>query len=77
MPAGSPLDEERELRVALMRADIDQKTADIESKKYEQFYKQGLLKYEPWKLAVSAFAAGGIFMGASVAAMTFILSHWR
>jgi hypothetical protein len=53
-------DEERALRIALMQADIANKEADTA-------YKQGLLRYEPWKVVGVAFGAGAAVMGAAVA----------
>ena len=47
---------ERELKVAQMRADIENKQADTD-------YKKGLIKYEPWKVVVSAFAASAAVFG--------------
>ena len=50
-------EDERRLRIELMQADIDNKRMDTE-------YKRGLLRYEPWKIVITAFAAGGIIVGA-------------
>jgi hypothetical protein len=50
-------DEERRLRIELMQADIENKRADTD-------YKRGLLRFEPWKIVIAAFAAGGIIFGA-------------
>ncbi len=47
---------ERGLKVAQMRADIENKQADT-------IYKQGLVKYEPWKVVVSALAASAAIFG--------------
>jgi hypothetical protein len=59
-------DEERELRIALMRADIGNKEADTA-------YKQGLLRYEPWKVIALAAGAGAGAMAAAVALMTALV----
>ena len=53
-------DEERALRMELMKADIANKQADTA-------YKEGLLRYEPWKVVGVAFGAGAAVMGAAVA----------
>jgi uncharacterized membrane protein YjjP (DUF1212 family) len=53
-------DEETEIRKKQMRADIANKEADT-------LYKQGLLRYEPWKVVSAAFVAGAAVMGAAVA----------
>ncbi len=52
--------EERKPRIDLMKADIANKQAGT-------VYKQGLLRYEPWKVVSAAFVAGAAVMGASVA----------
>lgn len=49
--------EEHELRIELMEADIANKRADTA-------YKQGLLRFEPWKIVIAALAAGSILFGA-------------
>ncbi len=56
-------EEEQQLRIELMRADISNKQADTA-------YKLGLLRYEPWKVVAVAFGAGAAVMGASVALVT-------
>jgi hypothetical protein len=53
-------DEEAKLKVELMRADIANKQADTD-------YKRGLLRFEPWKIVVGAFATGAAVVGAMVA----------
>jgi hypothetical protein len=60
--------DERELRMALMRADIANKEADTA-------YKTGLLRYEPWKVVTTAFGAGFALCGGLVALLTFILAR--
>jgi len=52
-------DEERTLRIELLKADIANKQADTE-------YKRGLLRYEPWKVVAISFGAGAAVMGAAV-----------
>jgi hypothetical protein len=59
-------DEERELKVALMKADIANKQADTA-------YKEGLLRYEPWKVIALAAGAGAGAMAAAVALMTALV----
>lgn len=61
-------DEERELRMALMRADIANKTADTA-------LKEGLLRFEPWKVVLAAFLSGAATIGAIVGLLTAILRH--
>jgi hypothetical protein len=66
-------DEERELhelKVAQMRADIANKEADTA-------YKQGLLRYEPWKLVLGSAAAGAAMLGAGAGIMVGILALVR
>ena len=38
--------------------------ADILNKDAATWHKRGLLKYEPVKIVIAAFAAGGVFLGA-------------
>jgi hypothetical protein len=59
-------EEEWELKMAVMRADLANKAADTD-------YKRGLLKYEPWKIVLAAFLSGAATLGAIVGLMTFIL----
>ncbi len=54
--------------MALLRADIANKAADTA-------YKEGLLKYEPWKLTALAFGAGATVMGAIIGLLTLVLRH--
>lgn len=63
-------DEERQLRVTLMRADIANKEADTA-------YKQGLLRYEPWKLVLGGAAAGAAMLGAGAGLMAGLLALLR
>jgi hypothetical protein len=60
--------EERELRMAVMRADLANKQADTD-------YKRGLLRYEPWKVVTTAFGAGFALCGGLVALLTFIFAR--
>lgn len=53
-------DELRDLKGRLMQADIDNKRADTA-------YKEGLLRYEPWKVVAVAFGGGAAVMGAAIA----------
>ena len=49
--------------------------ADIENKQADTAYKQGLLRYEPWKVVTTAFGAGFALCGGLVALLTFVLAH--
>jgi hypothetical protein len=60
----------RELRMELMKADIPNKDADTA-------YKQGLLKYEPWKLILGGMAAGGAVLGAGAGLMAGLIALLR
>lgn len=55
----------RDLKGMLMRADIANKEADTA-------YKAGLLRYEPWKVAFTAFAAGAALVGAMVGLESYL-----
>lgn len=62
---------ERELKVQLMIADIKNKNAD-------SAYKEGLLRYEPWKVAAAGFAAGAGLLAAAIAllgALVHLFGH--
>lgn len=61
-------DEERELKAQLMTADIANKNADTA-------YKQGLLRYEPWRIVITALAAGGALFAGGAASLGLLL-HW-
>lgn len=61
-------DEERELRMQLMAADIANKQVDTA-------YKRRLTDYEPWKLVAAGILAGAGAMGALVGLLTLILRH--
>lgn len=47
--------------------------ADIANKNADTAYKQGLLRYEPWKVVSATFLAGVAVMGASVALVGAVL----
>lgn len=47
-------------------------SADIENKKADTEYKRGLLRFEPWKIVITAVAAGGILGGAIVGALSYV-----
>lgn len=49
--------------------------AQIDNLKTDAAYKEGLLKYEPWKLTFIAFGAGAGVMGALLGLLTLILRH--
>ena len=49
--------------------------ADIANKQADTALKEGLLKYEPWKLTFIAFGAGAGVMGAIFGLLSLILRH--
>ena len=51
---------------------MDQMRADIANKQADTEYKKGLLKYEPWKLVLTAFGAGAALMLALVALLNYL-----
>ena len=53
---------------------MDHLRADIENKQTDTFYKRGLLRYEPWKVAAGFFAAGAGLMAAA-GAFAAIIFH--
>jgi hypothetical protein len=61
-------DQERELRITLM-------TAQIENLKSDTAYKKGLLQYEPWKVVAAAAGAGAAFATA-VLALGIAIGRW-
>jgi hypothetical protein len=61
-------EQEWELKMAVMQADLENKTADTT-------YKRRLGDYEPWKLVLASASAGAALFGASAALMGLIL-HW-
>jgi hypothetical protein len=61
----SETDEERRLKILIMRAELDNKRADTE-------HKRGLAKYEPWKVVIGAFTAGAAVVGGMVALENYL-----
>jgi hypothetical protein len=57
-------DDEQKLRIEQMQADIDNKRMDT-------MYKHGLLRFEPWKIAFTAFGAGAAALAAVIAALNY------
>lgn len=68
-------DDERRLRIELLQAEIENKRADTDNKWMDTEYKRGLLRYEPWKVVVAGFAAGGIIFGAVFGALGYKLGQ--
>ena len=66
--SGTPDANERELRMALMRADLENKQADTA-------YKLGLLRYEPWKVFATAVAASAPLFGAIGGVLGYLLAR--
>jgi|HubBroStandDraft_1064217.scaffolds.fasta_scaffold706451_1 hypothetical protein len=62
-------DEERELNLALMRADIANKEADT-MLKIEQ------VRWEPWKALSAAFGAGIAVASGLIALAAWVLTHF-
>jgi hypothetical protein len=52
-----------------MKADIANKTADTA-------YKEGLLRWEPWKALSAAFGAGLAVASGLIAAIAWVVTHW-
>lgn len=46
--------------------------ADMENKHMDTTFKQGLHRWEPWKIVVAAFLAGAACMGASLALLSYL-----
>ena len=61
-------DEEKDLKLALMRADIANKRAD-------SGYKGGLLRYEPWKVMATVMGATAAVAAAVFGALGYILGR--
>jgi RsiW-degrading membrane proteinase PrsW (M82 family) len=59
-------EQEWELKMAVMQAELENKRADTA-------YKNGLLKYEPWKVVLASFLSGAAVLGAIVGLLTAIL----
>lgn len=49
--------------------------AQIENLAADTAYKRGLLRFEPWKIVITAFAAGGGFV-AGIVALFGLMLHW-
>jgi hypothetical protein len=62
-------DEERELKMALLRADITNKGADTQLKREQ-------LRWEPWKALSAAFGAGVAVASGLIALAAWILTHF-
>lgn len=45
--------------------------ADIDNKRMDTMYKHGLLRFEPWKIAFTAFGAGAAALAAVIAALNY------
>jgi hypothetical protein len=55
--------------------DLELMQADIDNKRADPAYKRGLLRYEPWRLAFTAFGAGAAVMAALVALLGYFGHH--
>jgi hypothetical protein len=49
----------------------EQMQADIDNKRMDTMYKHGLLRFEPWKIAFTAFGAGAAALAAVIAALNY------
>lgn len=56
----------RQLRIELMTADIRNKNADTA-------YKDGLARWEPWKVVMAGFAAGAATLTAAMGMIVLLL----
>jgi hypothetical protein len=54
-----------ELEEAIMQADLANKQADTN-------YKQGLLRYEPWKVALGGLVGGAALLGACLTFLNWV-----
>jgi hypothetical protein len=61
-------DEDRVLKVALMKADISNKNADTDLKREQ-------LRWEPWKALSAAFGAGVAVASGLIAATAWVVTH--
>ncbi len=61
-------EEERELPMSQIRANIELKLADIELKRQQ-------LRWEPLKVVIASAGTGAALMGAALALMAFVLRH--
>jgi hypothetical protein len=50
----------------------DERTAHIENMNADSDYKRGLLRFEPWKLVVTALGAGAALTIAIIALLTYM-----
>jgi hypothetical protein len=53
----------------------DERRAHIENMNMDTEYKRGLLKYEPWKVVVTALGAGAALTIAIIALLTFMAAR--
>jgi hypothetical protein len=53
----------------------DERDAHIENMKADTEYKRGLLKYEPWKVVITALGAGAALTLAIIALLSFFGGH--
>ena len=58
--------EERELRISLMKADLQNKAVDTD-------YKKGLMLWEPWKVLALGLGAGAGLLAASVSILGVVM----
>jgi hypothetical protein len=47
------------------------KALGIDNKRMDTMYKHGLLRFEPWKIAFTAFGAGAAALAAVIAALNY------
>jgi hypothetical protein len=43
----------------------------VDNKRMDTMYKHGLLRFEPWKIAFTAFGAGAAALAAVIAALNY------
>jgi len=55
----------------------DERKAHIENMEADTEYKRGLLKYEPWKVVITALAAGAALAAAGITIAAFVLARLR
>jgi hypothetical protein len=56
----------------LAYSEEDVRDAHVENMKADTDYKRGLLRYEPWKVAVTALGAGAAIMLALIALLSYM-----